>query len=152
MPTLRPWLPVAVLATLALAGCEQPAATTAPADPAATAAPATAPAAAAAPAPRAGLTREGVQTVTLDLRNATDTPIVSLSAVTDGRPGANLLPAGMAIPAGGTYALPVAVGTYLIRAELQAPGPFTPARAILRHVIVPRFPPNPAPRMPVTLR
>lgn len=152
MPAPRTWLPAALVATVALAGCEQPAATTAPAEPAA--APATAPAAAtpATPAPRAGLTRDGVQTVTLDLRNGTDTPIVSLSAVTDGRPGANLLPAGMAIPAGGTYALPVAVGTYLIRAELQAPGPFTPARAILRHVIVPRFPPNPAPRMPVTLR
>jgi hypothetical protein len=93
-----------------------------------------------------------VQTVTLDLRNATDTPIVNLSVVTEGRPGANLLPAGMAIPAGGTYPLAVAVGTYLIRAELQAPSVFTPARVIQRHVIVPRFPPNPAPRMPVTLR
>ncbi len=141
-------------AMLLLAACEgtpqasAPAAAPAPAETDTATAPAT-----PAPAPtRASLTREGVQTVTLDLINATDTPIVALGAVIDGRPGPNLLPSGMAIPAGGTYPLPAAVGAYLLRAELQSPSVFTPGRVVLRHVVVPRFPPNPAPRMQVTLR
>jgi hypothetical protein len=110
--------------------------------------------AAAAPTAPAGtvLTREGVQTVTLELRNGTETQIVRLSAVVDGRPGPNLLPTGMAIPPGGSFALPVAVGTYLLQATFQPPGAFQPGRAIQRNVIVPRFPPNPPPRMQVTLR
>jgi hypothetical protein len=145
-----------IVAALALAGCEEPGGLVpppaAPAQPAEPASPGAAPAQ-PAPAPaRATLVRDGVQTVTLELINATEAPIVSLSAVTDGRPGPNLLPAGSAIPAGGTYPLPAAVGAYLLRAELQAPGVFTPGRVVLRNVVVPRFPPTPAPRMQVTLR
>jgi hypothetical protein len=150
--------PALFVALLALAagdgGPLTPAAPAAPAGAAdAGAAEGAAPAPAPAPAPaRATLVREGVQTVTLDLVNATGTPIVNLSAMIEGRPGPNLLPAGGAIPAGGTFPLPAAVGAYMLRAELQAPGVFTPGRVVLRNVVVPRFPPTPAPRMQVTLR
>lgn len=101
---------------------------------------------------RASLTAPGVQTVTLEIRNASDLPLVSLATVVEGRAGPNLLPPGTAIPPGGTLPLPVAAGRYLFEAGFQAPGAFQPGRAVQRHVIVPRFPPNPPPRLRVTLR
>lgn len=162
-PALAPLL----LLTLVLSACEvvappaTPAAeapTTAAPTTAAPAAPATPPAAVAPAAPAtpaatgAVLTREGVQTVALDVVNGTSGIIVELNVVVNGQNGPNLLPIGMGIPPGGNFPLPVAVGRYLIRGELQAPSVFTPAQQVLRHVIVPRFPPNPTPRMTVTLR
>ena len=149
-------VPALFVAALFLSACDEATQLAAPpADPASPPAETTAEttAAPAQPAPpRATLVREGVQTVTLNLVNATEAPIVSLSAVVDGRPGPNLLPANSAVPAGGTYPLPAAVGTHLLRAQLQSPGVFAPGRVVLRTVVVPRFPPNPPPQMQVTLR
>lgn len=136
---------------LALAGCDQVLAPAAPtADPPAAPGPSTAGTPAAPPRP--GLTRAGAQTVTLELRNGTDLPVSGLSVVRDGVAGPNLLPAGTAIPPGGSWALPVATGRYLLRAELQPPSVFAQPRAVLRHVVVPLFPPEPPPRLAVTLR
>lgn len=147
--------PALFVAALFLSACDDATQLAAPpTDPASPPADtASAPTQPAQPAPaRATLVRDGVQTVTLNLVNATEAPIVSLSAVVDGRPGPNLLPANSAVPAGGTYPLPAAVGTHLLRAQLQSPGVFAPGRVVLRTVVVPRFPPNPAPQMQVTLR
>jgi len=109
------------------------------------------PAPAAAPTP-AGLTRDGQQVVMLDIRNLTDEVIVSLTAVRDAGAPVTLLRPGTGIPAGGTYPVAAAPGQYLLRAEMQAPNLFSRGRQIQRTVIVPRFPPNPPPRMQVTLR
>lgn len=122
---------LALAAALTLAACETP--------PAATD---------AAPA----LTREDAQVVTLDLTNGADAPIVALARVSEGRAGPNLLAPGQIVPPGERFALPVAPGPYLLRAQLQPPGVFQPGRVIQRHLVVPRFPPNPPPRMPLTLR
>jgi hypothetical protein len=146
------------IALMILTGCDElipPQAAAAPAEvaPTAAATPAATPATTPAQAPaRAGLTREGAQVVTLDIRNQTDGVIVSLTATEAGRASANLLAPGTGIPAGGTYPLPAAPGTYVLQAELQAPSVFTRGRQIQRTVIVPRFPPNPPPRLQVTLR
>jgi len=134
----------AVAALLALlGGCDELVTGTAPA-----AAPVAGGTATAPPA----LTREGAQVITLELRNGTDAPIVELSVVAEGRPGPNLLPPGMGIPPGGRFELAVSPGLYRLAARLQAAGPFAPGRQVLRNVQVPTFPPNPPPRMPVTLR
>jgi len=165
LPDLAPFrLPLVAALCLGLAACDDlvPGAATATAPvPAApqpvppAAAPAetvgTAPAVPAVPA-RPGLTREGQQVITLEIRNLTDTVIVSLTAVQDGRTTANLLAPGTGIPVGGTYPVPAAPGTYLLQADLQAPSVFARGRQIQRRVIVPRFPPNPPPQLQVTLR
>lgn len=98
------------------------------------------------------LTRDGQQVVTLDIRNLTDGVIVGLTAERDGHPPVTLLSPGAAIAAGGTYPVPAAPGQYLMRADLQAPNLFARGRQVQRTVIVPRFPPNPPPRLQVTLR
>lgn len=121
-------------AALALAACEAPG----PAPEATTTAP--------------SLTRPGEQVVTLEIANGTGGTIIGLARVVEGRAGPNLMPAGQAIPPGGHFALPVAPGGYLLSAQLQPPGVFQPGRVVQRHVVVPRFPPNPPPRLPVTLR
>lgn len=124
-----------------LAGCDE--AALAPAQPGGTTTEAP-----AAPS----LTRPGAQVVTLEIRNGTDSPIVQLAALDQGRAGPNLLPPGRAIPPGGRFDLPVSPGLLRLSARLQPPGPLTPGRQVLRNLQVPPFPPNPPPRMPVTLR
>jgi len=137
------------LAALLLAGCDQPPAAGPPGPATVTAQAPTAsqPAAAAQP-----LVRPGAQVVTLTIRNATDLPLVALSANRDGQDLANLLPAGTVLPPGGQIDLPVSPGLIRLSARLQPPGLFTQGRVIRRNVQVPTFPPNPPPRMPVTLR
>ncbi len=101
---------------------------------------------------RAALIRPGAQVITLELRNGSDSPITELRVVTVGQPGPNLLPPGMGIAPGGRFELPVSPGLYRLAARVQPASPFTPGQQLLRNVQVPTFPPDPPPRMPVTLR
>lgn len=58
----------------------------------------------------------------------------------DGRPGPDLPPAGVAVPAGGISPLPVAVGSSLLRAPLPPPDLLAPGRVVLRDVVAPAAP------------